>query len=155
MLYDVLDVAGYIVEYQEKRKNPFTHLKLQKMLYFLWEYYYSTTHEHLFENRIEAWIHGPVSPEAYERYCVFGGLPITTILEFNTKPIFSNDRAIINKFLENYEGLGAQYLVNFTQQPGTPWHKIVYSEGNDQKYPYREIPYRLIEQEALKLKWEK
>ena len=36
MSYDVKDVAKYIITYFSKMRRPVTHLKLQKLLYFVW-----------------------------------------------------------------------------------------------------------------------
>lgn len=42
-----------------------THLKLQKLVYYAQGFHLALFNEPLFEERIEAWRHGPVVPELY------------------------------------------------------------------------------------------
>lgn len=53
-----------------------THKKLQKLCYYAYSWRLTLHGEHLFNNKFEAWIHGPVDPELYQKYRVFGWQPI-------------------------------------------------------------------------------
>ena len=147
MPYDVLDVAEYIVDHQTRKGYPFTPLKLQKMLYFLWEYYYSQTTKHLFENRIEAWPYGPVCPDVYNRYCMYAGDPISETSSSNFSNIDKKTIRIINTFLSKYGLMNAFYLVAFSHQEGSPWYQIYHTTNRGQ------IPFDLMEKDAMEMEW--
>ena len=62
----LLNVARYIVFLNdEKFKTGITHKKLQKLLYYSQAWSLGKREEPLFENKIEAWIHGSVVPDLY------------------------------------------------------------------------------------------
>lgn len=80
---NVKELAAYIQKkYQEDKGKTISPIKLQKSLYFLFAYWggivrksklcnglveedYSTFSEWLFEEKIEAWVYGPVVPDVY------------------------------------------------------------------------------------------
>lgn len=49
-----------------------TNKKLQKLCYYAQGWNLGITGEKLFNERIEAWVHGPVCPELYDRYKGYG-----------------------------------------------------------------------------------
>lgn len=60
----IIDVAQYICEYyQEIHHCHIDELKLQKLLYFCQRENMALLNEALFNERLEGWVHGPVSPE--------------------------------------------------------------------------------------------
>ncbi|MBM7096662.1 SocA family protein [Bacillus sp. H-16] len=69
----VLDVSDYFLSRSVPGTNQaITHLKLQKLVYFAQAWHLALTGKKIFENRIEAWTHGPVVPELYSKYKAFG-----------------------------------------------------------------------------------
>lgn len=56
--------------------EPITNLKLQKLLYYAQGIVLAVTDRKLFDDKIEAWIHGPVVPVIYRKYKCFkdGGI---------------------------------------------------------------------------------
>ena len=79
-MFDAVTIARYIVDYCTKNNTPITNLKLQKLLYYVWIDYYKATNKPLFSNYICAWPLGPVVVDAYDEFCVYGGLNIRNIL---------------------------------------------------------------------------
>ncbi|MDO4166986.1 MAG: DUF4065 domain-containing protein [Eubacteriales bacterium] len=63
----IYDVAKYLLS-----KEPMSHKKLQKMCYYAQAWYLANYKERLVPNRFEAWVHGPVSPDLYNRYRDWG-----------------------------------------------------------------------------------
>ncbi len=61
--YSVYDVAEWFLQ-----KEKMTHKKLQKMCYYAQAWSYALLNEPLMDTKFEAWIHGPVSPELYNKY---------------------------------------------------------------------------------------
>lgn len=85
--FDAKDLARYIADsYEKQYKRPISNIKLQKSLYFLFAYWggfvkrsqlsknnddlesveISKLKPYLFNNRIEAWVYGPVVPSIYK-----------------------------------------------------------------------------------------
>ena len=69
-MYKVLDVEKYIYNYCHiKDINDLSHKKLQTLLYYLQSWFLVKTEgKPLFEDEIEAWMHGPVISDSYHRY---------------------------------------------------------------------------------------
>ena len=73
----VLDVASYfIAKGADSEPNDISNLKLQKLLYYAQGFYLAINERPLFNEDLEAWTHGPVSPDAYQKYKSFGGTAI-------------------------------------------------------------------------------
>ena len=72
----IFNVAEYFLT-----KEAMTHKKLQKLCYYAQAWYLANHGEPLVENRFEAWVHGPVSPDLYSKYKSWGWLPITSDAE--------------------------------------------------------------------------
>lgn len=70
---EIEKVALYILN----SKYEITNMSLQKLLYYIEGFIGVALNEQLYSNRCEAWMYGPVYPEIYEKYKVFGGNQIT------------------------------------------------------------------------------
>ena len=66
--YRAIDIANYILWYANtKHKNEkVTALKLHKILYYVAAKYMKTYNEPLFDEKIEKWLYGPVTPSVYQ-----------------------------------------------------------------------------------------
>lgn len=78
-MHTVFDVANWFLA----RAENVTNKKLQKLVYYAYAWYivfFNDSPNHienrLFNNRIEAWIHGAVCPDLYSRYRVYGSSEI-------------------------------------------------------------------------------
>src|SRR4051794_29210853 len=60
--------AEYLVALSQDAGDPVTNLKLQKLLYYAQGWYLALNNDPLFNDRIEAWPHGPVVPRVYGRF---------------------------------------------------------------------------------------
>lgn len=58
-------VADYVIAFLAEHGDPTTNLKLQKLLYYSQAWYLALYDLPLFDDRIEAWVHGPVVPPVY------------------------------------------------------------------------------------------
>ena len=70
-------VAERIVSLSHEKDNPVSNLKLQKLLYYSQAWHLALFRIPLFEEDIEAWVHGPVVPEIFRRYreCKWSPIP--------------------------------------------------------------------------------
>lgn len=96
---NVKDVAQYIVNYFIQCENPITNLELQKLLYFSWIDYFKNRREYLFNEPFEAWVLGPVVPDAYYDFCAYGA---DMILRFKRVNLSGTKTEILNFTLEKY-----------------------------------------------------
>ena len=71
-----LSVAHFLLKVADSRESSITNLKLQKLLYYCQGVYLAINQTVLFEDNIEAWVHGPVVPSIYQEFKSFGKNPI-------------------------------------------------------------------------------
>lgn len=69
-MISVLDVAKYFLSKSILgTKKEITHLKLQKLIYYSQGYFLALNNgQPMFNERLEAWVHGPVCPTIYYEY---------------------------------------------------------------------------------------
>ena len=72
-----LDLAKYIVHKANGMNESITHLKLQKILYYVAGVFAGALNKRAFSDRIEAWQYGPVVRNVYIEFCSWGALPLT------------------------------------------------------------------------------
>lgn len=85
MKYSIFDVAEWFLQ-----KKPMTHKKIQKMCFYAQAWSYALLDEPLTDSDFQAWIHGPVSPDLYQKYKGNGWKdiqPENTVLKFDKKAI--------------------------------------------------------------------
>ncbi|MBO7344554.1 MAG: DUF4065 domain-containing protein [Clostridia bacterium] len=146
-MYNVLEVSRYIINYGHTKSYNISNLKLQKLLYFVQALFLisNDNNEPCFEEDIEAWDFGPVVPEVYHEYKMFGSLNIPKInqykelecdsngcLSYVTKDFIDNvisrdDKDIIDLVVDNFAKYPAMKLVEITHRQ-SPWIKA-YQEG--------------------------
>ena len=56
----------YLDEYILFRGGPMSHLKLQKILYYIQAYHLAYFNDPLIEDEFEAWVHGPVTRKLFQ-----------------------------------------------------------------------------------------
>lgn len=98
-----------------------SHLKLQKLVYYCQGYHLALNDEPIFPEPIEAWEHGPVVPQLYRNYRVFGDGVITVPDSQNFMEKLSESALQILDFVMIHLGsIGAWKLRNKTHSE-TPW----------------------------------
>lgn len=125
-----LDIAKYILS-----RQPCTHLKLQKLVYYCFADYLCQVGNRLFQDEIYAFSLGPVVGSVREQFKGFRYIDaenVDTIAEVSSlkMPIRSKilfaDNGItklecIDRTIGRYGGVTAGCLVNLTHREGTPW----------------------------------
>lgn len=68
--YQAIDIANYILWYANEHYSGtrVTALKLHKLLYYVAAKYYYEREEFLFDEKIEKWQYGPVTPSVYHAF---------------------------------------------------------------------------------------
>lgn len=116
---NVIDVAAYIL----RKQGTIPAMKLQKLVYYsqAWSLVWDDTP--LFTNRIEAWAHGPVSPELYDTHRgEYSVSPENFIKNNNVKELSGLQKETVDVVLDAYGDKSAQWLSDQTHSE-RPWIK--------------------------------
>lgn len=119
-MYSAIIVAQYIIEHCNSIGKTISNLKLQKILYFVQAEFLVSKGEPCFREPIEAWDFGPVVPEVYHRYKVYGSASIPCIERQLYYPFSENDRVMIDGIVDECAKYSASMLVEMTHRQA-PW----------------------------------
>lgn len=121
-MYSAIDVAKYIILFCKEKGYSISNLKLQKLLYFVQAQFLITTGKPAFLEEIEAWDFGPVVPEVYQYFKMWGSSELPAILARNAKAkIYIRDQEIMDEILEECAQYSASFLVDITHNQD-PWY---------------------------------
>jgi uncharacterized phage-associated protein len=121
-----LQVAEYFLTLvDEEAGDSLSNLKLQKLVYYAQGFSLALTGEPLFNERIEAWQHGPVVPSLYRNYKQHGSEPVP-VPEGGLKfEIYSEEtRELLDEVYSVYGQFSASKLRNMTHQE-PPWMEAI------------------------------
>jgi len=117
-MYKILDVADYVIDHGASSGIQITHLKLQKLLYYL-KVWSIVSEQPLIEESFEKWKFGPVNEDVYQAYKSNGANPLHALS--NSNPFKSDvDKALADFILDNYNPFDALTLSTFTHRE-IPW----------------------------------
>ena len=111
-------VAQNIIGFSHEHGDPISNLKLQKLLYYAQAWYLALYDVPLFDDPIEAWVHGPVVPSVYGKYKGWSWRPID--IEPEEEEFDSQTRNHLDEVMDVYGGLSAYDLEKLTHQED-PW----------------------------------
>ncbi|WP_251861983.1 type II toxin-antitoxin system antitoxin SocA domain-containing protein [Clostridium sp. Marseille-Q2269] len=140
-IYNVIDVAKYVINKSIEMETPISNLKLQKILYFIQGEFLSVLKKPAFLQEIQAWKHGPVVPEVYYEFNKYIADEITSKFnDFNETILEKKDRNIIDKVIKDNLNKDAWKLVQITHKQ-SPWidnykpgENIIIPNGDIKKY---------------------
>ncbi len=113
-------VADYILCRVHEWEDLITNLKLQKLVYYAQAWFLALYDQPLFDDRLEAWVHGPVQPALYQRFKKYSWGPIT---EEVPCPDYTEDiKSHLEEILDIYGDLTAHHLERLVHQED-PWRK--------------------------------
>jgi uncharacterized phage-associated protein len=117
MAHSAEKIAETIICLARDRQIDLTNLKLQKLLYYSQAWHLVFEDRVLFDDAIEAWIHGPVVPSVFKRYRDYRW----TVIDCDVTPV-QDVMAIrhIKSVLDSYGSFGATQLERLTHRE-TPW----------------------------------
>lgn len=121
-MYSVFDIANWFLN----NLQDITIKKLQKLVYYAYSWYlvfYNQSADdisnRLFDSKFEAWVHGAVVPELFERYKKYGSdiLPLNN----DNMPDFLDDVIdVLNQVVEIYGNYSGNELESINHQE-FPW----------------------------------
>lgn len=120
------DIAKYFLAQAINDGELISPLKMQKLVYYAYVWYLVVTKNKLFNEPIEAWPMGPVSPSLYSELKQYGSSPIPEeylgdkgyIEELLAK--LNGHAEVLRKVYEKYDTLTAFELVMLTHNE-KPW----------------------------------
>lgn len=110
------DVAKYIL----KKKGKLSTIKLQKLLYYAQAWSLVWDDEPLFNERIEAWLNGPVVPDLYNFHRGKFSLMPEELTEGNEANLTNEQKKSIDIVLKDYGNKSSQWLSELTHLED-PW----------------------------------
>ena len=127
-MYDVHVVANYIIAKCNELQYEISNLRLQKLLYYVQGYFFKIHNESAFDSNICNWPYGPVVPEIYYEYCIYGANPILfedDKLEDTINRIKNrNHRRLVDTIIKKCNDYTPGQLVDHTHNE-TPWKDTV------------------------------
>ena len=141
------NVFAVAKELCKARNWQVSNLELQKMLYIAQVLHLGIYGHHLFRGTFEAWDYGPVIPDVYHKFKIFGNKPVE---EWAFPKISEKCDEDETKFIEftskALSELKAYQLVDLTHRKGTAWEKSyipsaknTYISEEDMKKEYEDI----------------
>ncbi len=124
-MMDINDVCDYIIVKVTAAGESLNFLKLQKLVYYCQAWHLAIHKQPLFDGKFQAWIHGPVSRELFDRFKEEKSLytemdESDTRLGFDVSGIVKSKRLFINDVLETYAGLSGTQLEEMSHSEN-PW----------------------------------
>lgn len=120
MTYDALKIAAYVVQRCHETGTTVSNLKLQKILYFLQAEFLVSKNECCFYQRIEAWSFGPVVPDVYHEYKIYGGAAIPYVAGSHAVVFAKQDQKRMDRMIDKCSKYSASDLVQITHRQ-SPW----------------------------------
>lgn len=123
MAVSIHNIADYLISKADAEAGDnVTHLKVQKLVYYAQAWHLAITGTRLVENEFEAWVHGPVARELFDRLQGNGWNPLSAE-HMVTNPTEELDKDTID-FLDEIWVVYGQYtakaLEDLTHQEA-PW----------------------------------
>ena len=140
--YCAAAIANYFLwKADQDRIEDMTPMKLMKLVYFAYAWYFAVFNKPLFQESIVAWKYGPVIPSIYHEFKRYGRKSISQFaVNFDPKtgefsfPIVRNDDRTTLQVLEAvwsiYKRISGLDLSDITHEDKSPW-KLAYEKGEN------------------------
>lgn len=123
---DINDIADYIIlKIKSEDEASLINLKLQKLLYYIQAWSYGINNKPLFAGDFQAWIHGPVNQNIYDRFkdskYLYSEIELEDVINTNVFDVIgADDTKFIDFILENYAQFSGAELEQMTHRE-SPW----------------------------------
>lgn len=124
--HSCVDIANKFIEFYKNKNESLSHRKLQSLVYLSYGFYLAFENKKLFNERLEAWIHGPVCRDLYYKIKKTNdSYDVKNTLVVSNQPKEKSD--IINQvalYIEkNFGKMTANQLEELTCLPSGAWYK--------------------------------
>lgn len=115
------DVAQYLLKLDEQHGGEgISNLKLQKLAYYSQVFFGAIYDKPLFNERVEAWTHGPVIPDLYHEYKCHGSNLIPSSGIPNETSLSKEEAELVSEVYDVFGQFSAWKLRNMTHEE-SPW----------------------------------
>ena len=123
------NVAEYLLSLSEPESGDIiSHLKLQKLVYYAQGFHLAMFDKPLFDERVEAWTHGPVVPALYHTYKQYESGCIPPPDGVDTSDFSKQQLELLREVYEVYGQFSAWKLRNMTHEEA-PWIEASETQG--------------------------
>ena len=130
----VYEVANKFIEIYNNKNEKLSNRKLQKLVYLAYGFYLVGDNKKLFEEKFEAWSHGPVCKKLYDKIKADSNVYDVKNVLYVSKQSTENAE-ITNQtvsYIEQHFGiLKADKLEKITMRPYSAWAKIIDNKSED------------------------
>lgn len=137
MLHDARAVANYIIGRGGEEGKHFTHLQIQKLVYFCHAWTLALCKYPLIYQPIIAWEYGPIIEDVFKSIVKILDISdlenqkVTKLIKQVLPASFNeNEKEIVDKVYESYADMNSHQLSSIANADTTPWH-VVRSRVND------------------------
>lgn len=128
--YRASEVARYFLAKQDvDAGDTISNLKLQKLCYYAQGLSMAARSEPLFDDDLEAWLHGPVVPSVYRDYRHYGSNALPPVTDLDFEAFDEADRMILDDVHSYYGQYSAWRLRQMTHEE-TPWREAYEADQN-------------------------
>lgn len=120
------DVATYLIQLANSEDEPdfLSHLRLQKLLYYTQGWSLALRGKPLFNERIEAWAHGPVLPDVFKEFADYRSQAIPPdSFPYRSGSLSEEERDHIESVWNAYKKYSALSLREMTHRE-PPWLEV-------------------------------
>ena len=118
-----LEIADWFLATAKSEGRSLRPMKLQKLVYFAYGWYYYYYDASLFAEKFYAWPPGPVVEELYRKYEPFRGRPI--LVENLSVPDFDEDvTGLLENIWKNFAKYSDSDLRVETNRLNSPWDRV-------------------------------
>jgi uncharacterized phage-associated protein len=136
---DINQICDYIIfRLKSEGDIPLSNIKLQKLLYYTQAWHLAfTDNKPLFKGKFQAWIHGPVNRDIFDRFkdtkYLYSEILLEDIIDKNISEILSEEEIKhINIVLENYAHFSGVQLEDMSHNEA-PWIKAREGYASNQR----------------------
>lgn len=131
----IQDATDYIIAAYADEPGKLSVLKLQKLLYYVQAWHLAKNGSPLFDGKFQAWVHGPVNRQVYDRFrdthSLYSPVTVASLRDgFARDKLAGAHRAHIDEILEAYGDYTGTQLEDMTHDE-QPW---VEARGNLKDY---------------------
>lgn len=128
MAYKALDVAEYIIWYENTQGRLTNNLRLAKQMYFLQVTFLANKKKPCYNEKLLAWDFGPVVEEVYYEYSYYG-CGVIPPDKFKNKINNLEDEQLMNDMLDCMSKYSTSALVQIVTKQA-PWENAYHSTWN-------------------------
>lgn len=134
MAYPSTSIANYFLERASQEGRALTPMQLLKLVYIAHGWYLGYTGQPLIDDEVQAWRHGPVIKQLYDRIRNFGSGAVRGLLSasvFGGIPQAVGPEVVpmLDGVWKNYSRFSGMELSDMTHRPDTPWSIAWHQQG--------------------------